>query len=115
MAEKVMDLNPFVRDPNTPHDPLRIKSQDADTITFKCDDPFAITEIHVDNHAAAQSQSGKVKKNPFHRETLPFHSSAGSDHKHRTNSGPPKPNMQGHYKITFTVNGREIDPDFIVD
>ncbi len=113
MAEKVMDLNPFVIDPNMPHEPLLIKSQDADTITFLCDDPFAITAIHVDS--PAQSQTGKVKKNPFHREALPFHSNAGSDRKHRTNSGPAKPNMKGHYKITFTVNGREIDPDFIVD
>ena len=110
MAEKVMDLNPFVKDPHVPHDPLRIKSQDADTITFACDDPFAITEIHVDS----ASQSGKVKKNPFHRD-VPFQSTAGSGGKHRTNSGPAKPNMKGHYKITFTVNGREIDPDFIVD
>ena len=114
MAEKVMDLNPFVKDPSFPHDPLRIKSQDADTITFLCDDPFAITEIHVDSPAQAQS-GGHSRKNPFHRESLPFRSTAGSDHKHRSNSGPAKPNMQGHYKITFTVNGREIDPDFIVD
>jgi hypothetical protein len=113
MAEKVMDLNRFVDNGgNAPHKPIHVKIDDADTLTFLCDDPFEITEIK--RHPNGPSE------NPFHRSTLPFGSTRGSDDLHRTNSGSPKPDTRTRrYKVSavvYTPNGsKPIDPDFIVD
>ena len=108
MAEKVMDLNRFVANPNAPHKPVRISIKDADTITFLCDDAFQVKEVGL---KANPSQ----RKNPFHRQVLPFVSTEGSDNLHRASSGPPMDGTMGHYKITFVSGGKTIDPDFIVD
>ena len=108
MAEKIMDLNRFVLDPNAPHKPIRISIKDADTITFMCDDSFYVKEIGL-------KASPAQRKNPFHRQNLPFNSTAGSDDLHRTSSGPAMDAAMGHYKITFVSGKQTIDPDFIVD
>ena len=107
MAEKVMDLNPFVQNPNAPDTPVRVSIGDADTITFVCDIPFQVLNIH-------EHRPGGSARNPFHRP-VPFPSNRGKDDKHRTNSGSAKPNSTGEYKITFHADGRDIDPHFIVD
>ena len=108
MAEKIIDLTPFVTDPNAPDAPVKISIRNADTITYQCNVPFEIRAIH----GHGPSQGGP--KNPFHRP-LPFPSAHGSDHRHRTNTGSARPNMQGEYKTTFHADGRDIDPHFIIE
>jgi hypothetical protein len=108
MAGKVMDLNRFVANPNAPHKPIKISIKDADTITFSCDDSFYVKEIGL-------KASPAQRKNPFHRQVLPFVSTEGSDNLHRASSGPAMDGNTGHYKITFVSGKQTIDPDFIVD
>jgi len=108
MAEKVMDLNRFQSNPPGPHTPVRLSIQDADTLTFTCDDPFQIIDIHVEG----AHDPGYV----FHRSP-PFDSTKGSDNIHRANTGSPKAGTKGSYKVTFKrlPNGPVIDPHFIVE
>ena len=113
MAEKVMDLNRFVDNGGKiPHKPIHLKLDDADTLTFLCDDPFDITSINRDPKGGPE--------NPFFRETLPFNSSKGSDDLYRTSAGSAKSDRRTRrYKVSavvHTANGdKAIDPDFIVD
>ena len=113
MAEKVMDLNRFVDNGGKiPHKPIHLKLDDADTLTFLCDDPFDITKI--ERHPSGPQE------NPFFRETLPFTGSKGSDDLYRTNGGSPKSDRRTRrYKVSAVVHtasgDKGIDPDFIVD
>ena len=112
MAEKVMDLNRFVDNGGKiPHKAIHVKLDEADTLTYLCDDPFEITDIKRHPNGPAE--------NPFH-PPLPFSSAKGSDDLHRTNSGSPKPDRRTRrYKVSAVVHtahgDKLIDPDFIVD
>ena len=90
--------------PDHPHPHVSIKHQDS--LTWFMDEAFSVTNIQPFN--------------PFHRElkTMVAYGS-GDDGEFRVNSGPARPDTQGHYKATFEfkeARGRQpIDPDFNVD
>jgi hypothetical protein len=111
-----VDLDPFVKDPNHPHTPKRVSVTNQDGLTWHCGQAFEVIKIEP------------AEPFPFYRP-LPFtstlstgavvgHLGGAPPKTYVVNTGPARPEAVSgkvEYKITFRVNGKDIDPHFIVD
>jgi hypothetical protein len=90
---------------------LVVSIRNQDSITWRCDRPFRVlsfepVEAHPKFHAPPINPL-TVEKKPFPQMTL-----AGAPAANEVTSGPAKASAaKTQYKITFEIDGEEVDPD----
>ncbi|MBI3667649.1 MAG: hypothetical protein HY236_15710 [Acidobacteria bacterium] len=117
MAEKTIDLDPFIADRNAPDPRVTVSVKDQETVTW-----FANQDFKILGARPEPDDPGKPD-NPFHRP-FPFDARLGTGNKFRANSGPALSEAAESggkvYKIRFQVAGtvpgtkRVVDPHIII-